>query len=183
MHLFFQAGKKKNLLKIILATVIAIFIIITLFISFNNYFVGNLQGFILSPNFVYEGSDLNLILSLRKSSDGEPVSGAKISINFSDSAGKFIETQNIITDSNGNANISQLIPTDSKDNVNILAFVKSNVGNINIKKTIPIKTSEKIDVFIDKNEYLPGENIFLQCRISSKNASHGDRNLNIKLIT
>ena len=80
MHLFFQAGKKKNLLKIILATVIAIFIIITLFISFNNYFVGNLQGFILSPNFVYEGSDLNLILSLRKSSDGEPVSGAKISI-------------------------------------------------------------------------------------------------------
>ena len=182
MHLFFQAGKKKNLLKIILATVIAIFIIITLFISFNNYFVGNLQGFILSPNFVYEGSDLNLILSLRKSSDGEPVSGAKISINFSDSAGKFIETQNIITDPNGNANISQLIPTDSKENVNILAFVKSNVGNINIKKTIPIKTSEKIDVFIDKNEYLPGENIFLQCRISSKNASHGDRNLNIKLI-
>ena len=124
MHLFFQAGKKKNLLKIILATTISIFVIITLWISFSNYFIGNLQGFIFAPNFVYEGSNLNLVLSLRKSSDGEPVEGGKISIIFSDLTGKFIDSQNLETDKNGNANISQLIPTDCKDNVNIFASVK-----------------------------------------------------------
>lgn len=182
MHLFFQTGKKKNLLKIILATTISIFVIITLWISFSNYFIGNLQGFILAPNFVYEGSNLNLVLSLRKSYDGEPVEGGIISINFSDSTGKFIENQNIVTDSHGNANISQLIPTDCKDNVNIFASVKSKFGKISLKKVIPIKYSEKIDVFTDKNEYLPGDDIYLQCRISSKNISYGDRNLHLKLI-
>ena len=182
MHLFFQAGKKKNLLKIILATTISIFIIITLWISFSNYFIGNLQGFIFAPNFVYEGSNLNLVLSLRKSSDGEPVEGGKISIIFSDLTGKFIDSQNLETDKNGNANISQLIPTDCKDNVNIFASVKSKFGKISLKKVIPIKYSEKIDVFTDKNEYLPGDDVYLQCRISSKNISHGDRNLHLKLI-
>ena len=159
-------GRTKKIINISLLSVLFLFVIITLYISFSNYFKGNTAGFIICPSSAVTNSDFGSTIVLRKVSDDSPIQNATITAELQDSSGFSLCKVSSKTNLSGSVFFTLKIPEQALGPLTFSCKSSTTSGKFSFKKTIPLKENLNIKIIAAKQEYLPGESVLFKILLS-----------------
>lgn len=176
-----SSGRTKKIIYTSLLSALFLFLIITAYISFSNYFKGNTEGFVMCPNFAVTNSDFGSVIVLRKTSDGNPIQDALVTAEIQDSLGGSLCKESSKTNLSGSVSFNLKVPDKALGPLTLLYKSNTPYGKFSFKKDIELKENLNIRIIAEKQEYLPGESIPFKILLS-QNSLPFKGELNVKLL-